>query len=58
MYCIIMFLGSEISTQEWQGYCSKNGGHKKFQKDLAQQVIAYSIHLDWSDIMDVKMRDS
>ena len=58
MYCIIMFLGSEIRTQEWQGYCSKNGGHKKFQKDMAQKVIAYGIHLDWSDVMDVKMRDS
>jgi hypothetical protein len=50
MYCIILFLGTEIGNHEWQRFCSKNGGREKFQKDLAQKVIAYGISLDWPDI--------
>jgi Transposase IS4 len=52
MYCIIVFLGSEMSTHKWKGYCSKNGGREKFQKDLAQKVIEYGIRLDWTDVTD------
>jgi hypothetical protein len=52
MYCIILFLDSEIGNHEWHGFCSKNGGRERFQKDLAQKVMAYSISLDWPDITD------
>jgi hypothetical protein len=43
-----VFLGSEMSTHKWKGYCWR----EKFQKDLAQKVIEYGKRLDWTDYTD------
>jgi hypothetical protein len=52
MYCIIVFLARDNKDDPWHKYCSKNGGREKFQKDLAQALIAYAIRKDWKHVED------
>jgi hypothetical protein len=47
MYCIIVFIARDNKDHPWHKYCSKNGGRERFQKDLAQELIAYAIHVNW-----------
>ena len=36
----------------WNQYCSKNGGQKKIQIDLAVQLIDFGIRQDWPEPFD------
>jgi hypothetical protein len=52
MYCVIIFITRDNKDHPCHKYCSKNEGRERFQKDLAQELIAYAIHKDWRNVED------
>ena len=47
MYNIVIFISKSGLRNEWSKYCSKNGGRKMFQVDLALELMERGIWMDW-----------
>jgi len=42
----------QIGNKYWKKYCSKNGGRRRFQIDLAIELINHAIENEWENFED------
>ena len=52
-YVVVCSLANaNVGNKCWKQYCTRNGGRRRFQIDLAIQLINYAIEKEWTNFED------